>query len=124
MPNQKRNRPFILSFRLRRSLYKMVCHAELEAGLSWQIIAAVVVFLIPVVLLLRSCSSIARARSRGIYPPSGSGSDDDVITLMACGEEGLAIQLYGELHGGCLKNAKEAVETLANQDRPSGLSSP
>ena len=86
--------------------------AGLAAGLSWQLIAAVLfcLALVPTVLMLQSRSSLARARSRGLCPPAGSCSDADVMALMARGERHLAIRLYRELHGGGLKDARKAVD--------------
>jgi len=83
-------------------------------GFSWQVVATVlsVLVLLPTLLLLRSRSSVTVARSRGLYPPAGSGSDADVIALMTRGEKLLAIHLYRELHGVGLKEAKEAVEAM------------
>jgi hypothetical protein len=82
------------------------------AGLSWQIIVAVPFGLVLAltVLMLKSGSRLARARSRGILPPAGSCSDADVAALMARGERHLAIRLYRELHGGGLKEARQAVD--------------
>jgi len=91
--------------------------AAVAQGFSWQTIAAVLggLVLVPTLLLLRSRSSVVTARNRGLYPPAGSGSDVDVLSLMARGEKILAIRLYRELHGGGLKEAKEAVEAMAKQ---------
>jgi hypothetical protein len=72
---------------------------------------------IPTALLLGSRSRLQQARSRGLCPPAGSGSDADVAALAARGEKILAIQLYRELHGGGLKEAKEAVETMVHDIR-------
>jgi len=86
--------------------------AGVAAGLSWQIIAAILAVPVPVltVLMLKSGSSLAGARSRGLLPPAGSCSDADVAALMARGEKRIAIRLYRELHGCGLKDAREAVE--------------
>jgi len=93
--------------------------AALQIGLSWPLIAVVLgaLVLVPTVLLLGSRSSLQQARSRGLCPPAGSGSDADVAALAARGEKILAIQLYRELHGGGLKEAKEAVETMVGDIR-------
>lgn len=94
----------------------------LKAGLSLQLIAGVLglLVLIPATLLLRSRSPLAEARRRGLCPPSGSGSDADVAALLARGEKLLAIRLYRELHGGGLKEARQAVEAMARDARPPG----
>ncbi len=93
--------------------------AGLAAGLSWQLIAAVLgsLLVVPTVFMLGSRSSLAQARRRGLCPPAGSGSDADVMTLMARGEKHLAIRLYRELHGGGLKDARQAVEAMAREAR-------
>jgi hypothetical protein len=89
--------------------------AALQIGLSWPLFAAILgaLVLVPTALLLCSRSSLQQARSRGLCPPAGSGSDADVAALAARGEKILAIQLYRELHGGGLKEAKEAVGNLS-----------
>lgn len=89
-------------------------------GFSWQLIAGILgaLVFIPTLLLLRSGSGLAKARSNGLYPPAGSGSDADVATLLAHGEKILAIRLYRELHGGGLKEAKQAVENLPRDTQP------
>jgi hypothetical protein len=93
-----------------------------KAGLSWPLVAGVLglLALIPAALLLRSRSVLAEARSRGLCPPAGSGSDADVAALLARGKKLLAIRLYRELHGCGLKEAREAVEMMARGGRPPG----
>lgn len=90
------------------------------AGFSWQLIAGVLgaLVVIPTLVLLRNNSGLAKARSNGLYPPAGSGSDADVATLLAHGEKILAIRLYRELHGGGLKEAKQAVEAFPRDTLP------
>jgi hypothetical protein len=94
----------------------------LKAGISPRLIAAVlgILTLIPAALLLRSRSALAEARSRGLCPPAGSGSDADVAALLAQDEKLLAIRLYRELHGGGLKEARLAVEAMGREGRPPG----
>lgn len=97
------------------------------AGLSWRIIAVVLAGLVLVllVMMLKSGSTLARARSHGLLPPVGNCSDADVMALVARGEKRLAIRLYRELNGGGLKDARLAVEALAqtsNSERPVRLS--
>lgn len=84
------------------------------AGLSWQLITAVFAgaVLVLTVLMLKSGSSLAKARSRGLVPPAGSCSDADVMELAARGEKRIAIRLYRELHGSGLKDARLGVEAL------------
>ena len=41
-----------------------------------------------------------------------------VAALLAQGEKILAIRLYRELHGGGLKEAKEAVEAMGRENSP------
>ncbi|RJR53389.1 MAG: DUF3592 domain-containing protein [Desulfobacteraceae bacterium] len=94
--------------------------AGIAAKFPWQIMTAVfagLVFLLTV-LMLKSGSSLARARSRGLLPPRGSCSDADVIALMARGEKRIAFRLYRELHGCDLKEAREAAERLGHDARP------
>lgn len=88
--------------------------AGIAAGISRLIIIAVLAGLVIVqtVLMLKSGSSLAKARSRGLLPPAGSCSDADVIALTARGEKRVAIRLYREIHGGGLKDARLAVEAL------------
>lgn len=89
--------------------------AGLAAGFSWQPITAILTGLVLgiTVLLLRSRSSLAQARSRGLCPPAGNCSDADVLALTVRGDKHLAIRLYRELHGGGLKDARQAVEGMA-----------
>jgi hypothetical protein len=88
------------------------------AGFSWHSITTVFacVALVFTVLMLKSGSSLAKARSRGLLPPAGSCSDADVMELAARGETRVAIRLYRELHGGGLKDARLGVEDLARDD--------
>jgi len=51
-------------------------------------------------------------RDQGLYPQAGQGSDADVERLLRTGRKIDAIKLYREIHGGGLKDAKEAVEAL------------
>lgn len=92
--------------------------AGIAAGISRPIIIVVLAGLVIVltVLMLKSGSSLAKARSRGLLPQAGSCSDADVIALTARGEKRVAIRLYRELHGGGLKDARLAVEALARND--------
>lgn len=95
----------------------------IAAGLSWPGITAVLAGLVVLltVSMLKSGSSLAKARSRGLLPPAGSCSDADVIALMARGEKLVAIRLYRELHGGGLKDARLAVEAMVRDaDQPKG----
>ncbi len=94
--------------------------AGVAAGLSWQAIAAVLAgsVLTLTVLMLKSGSSLARARSRGLLPPEGSCGDADVAALMARGEKRVAVRLYRELHGGGLKEARQAVEAFERETKP------
>jgi ribosomal protein L7/L12 len=93
--------------------------AGIAAEFSWQVMtmsfASLVLALTGV--MLKSGSSLAKARSRGLLPPAGSCSDADVRALMVRGEKRMAIRLYRELHGGSLKEAREAVEGLLRDIR-------
>ena len=93
--------------------------AGIAAEVPWQIMTAIFAGLVLAltVLMLKSGSSLARARSGGLLPPAGSCSDADVIALMVRGEKRFAIRLYRELHGGDLKEAREAVERMRRDAR-------
>jgi len=94
--------------------------AGIAGGLSWKIVTAVLASLVLVltVLMLKSGSTLAKARSRGLLPPAGSCSDVDVMALTARGEKLVAIRLYREIHGCGLKDARLAIESLARNARP------
>lgn len=49
-------------------------------------------------------------RDSGLLPPPGQETDDDVDRLLQHGQKIEAIKVYRALHGGGLKEAKEAVE--------------
>ena len=51
-------------------------------------------------------------RYRGLYPPEGEGSDDDVKRLRDMGYKAQAFRLYRELHGAPLAIARGAVDAL------------
>jgi len=93
--------------------------AATAAGVPWPVSAGVLatLLLIPGALLARYQNRLRRARRDGLYPPPGSGSDAHVTALMARGEKHLAIRLYRELHGGGLKDARLAVESLSRGER-------
>ncbi|MCM2266101.1 MAG: DUF3592 domain-containing protein [Desulfuromonadales bacterium] len=95
--------------------------AATAAGVPWPVTTGILaaLLLIPGTLIARQQARLRRARSDGLYPPAGSGSDAHVTALMARGEKSLAIRLYRELHGGGLKDARLAVEALPQGD-PSG----
>jgi ribosomal protein L7/L12 len=75
--------------------------------------------LVLLTIMLKSGSSLAQARSRGLLPPADKCSAADIAALIGRGEKLLAIRLYRELNGGGLKDARLAVEELArnNQSR-------
>jgi len=90
-----------------------------QAGLAPRTIGLVLAIpAVVITVLLRSRSSTASARARGLLPPAGAGTDADVAALMARGEKLLAIRLYRELHDSGLKEAKEAVEAMARAAKP------
>lgn len=91
--------------------------AATAAGVPWPVSASVLFALlaIPAILSLRLQKKVREARRAGLYPPPGSGSDEQVAMLMERGEKILAIRLYRELHGGGLKEAREAVEALPSR---------
>lgn len=96
--------------------------AAINAGVSPQLITVGLggLVLIIFLVLLRSGSSLRKARLSGRCPPAGTCSDADVSALLFRGEKILAIQLYRELHPCGLKEAKEAVEAIARTTRPPG----
>lgn len=53
-----------------------------------------------------------RLRQTGLYPPAGQGTDADVERLVRARRKIAAIKLYRKIHGGGLKDAKDAVEQL------------
>ncbi len=90
------------------------------AGVPWKVSAGVLagLLLLPAGLLARQQQKLRRARSEGLYPPTGGGNDEHVRALIARGEKSLAIRLYRELHGGGLKDARLAVEEMQRQSQP------
>lgn len=56
---------------------------------------------------------VAALRASGLYPPAGGGTTGDVQRLLLAGHKIEAIKLHREIHGVGLKEAKEAVESLA-----------
>ncbi len=56
-----------------------------------------------------------RARESGLYPPTGKGTDADVERLIRHRRKMMAIKLYREIHSVDLKQAKEAVDELAQR---------
>lgn len=88
--------------------------AAIAIGIPWPISVGIltVLLLIPALLVTRQRNNLQRARREGVYPPPGSGNDEQVAELVARGEKLLAIRLYRELHGGGLKKAREAVEAM------------
>jgi ribosomal protein L7/L12 len=59
---------------------------------------------------------VADLRARGIYPAAGDEKDEDVLRLLRAGEKIMAIRCYRSLHKVGLKEAKDAVELLENQN--------
>jgi ribosomal protein L7/L12 len=56
-----------------------------------------------------------RARMQGLLPAPGQiVTDDDVKRLAQAGEKITAIKFYRRIHGGGLKEAKDAVEAMAS----------
>ena len=58
---------------------------------------------------------VRNARSSGLYPLEGTGTDADIERLILSRNKLLAIKLYRELYGGDLKSAKEAVEEITQR---------
>lgn len=73
-----------------------------------------------VVLNSTSKRKFESLKQRGIYPPHGGGSESDIERLIQEKQKIYAIKLYRELHGGGLKEAKEAVEAKEIQMRNEG----
>ncbi len=61
-------------------------------------------------------------RLQGLLPNPGQvPTDEDVKRLAQAGEKIMAIKIYRKIHGGGLKEAKDAVEKLASgQGRSTG----
>jgi ribosomal protein L7/L12 len=79
------------------------------------VIVAVVISVIVVAILLMNAHSrrkLTSLRARGIYPEAGKETDADVVRLIQEREKILAIRCYRAIHGGGLKDAKEAVERM------------
>lgn len=82
----------------------------------WKIalLAAVVLGLV-LALARRGSSRTEQLRASGLLPPEGAGTEEDVRRLIAAGRKIEAIKVYREIHGGGLKEAKEAVERIAGE---------
>jgi ribosomal protein L7/L12 len=81
-------------------------------------VISVSVSVIAVALLLMNLHNrrkLALLRARGIYPEPGTETDADVVRLIQEREKILAIRCYRAIHGGGLKDAKEAVEEIQRQ---------
>ncbi|HYC71808.1 MAG TPA: hypothetical protein VEB66_11415 [Opitutaceae bacterium] len=75
-----------------------------------------VVIVIAIAAGRRTGKKIAGLRMRGLYPPEGKESDDDVLRLLEAGEKTLAIRCYRSLHQVNLRTAKEAVALLEEKN--------
>lgn len=76
---------------------------------------AVVTSVIVVAIVLMNAHNrrkLTSLRARGIYPEDGKETDADVRRLIQEKEKILAIRCYRAIHGGGLKDAKEAVERI------------
>lgn len=60
----------------------------------------------------QAADKIDAMRFRGEYPRVGEGSDDDVRRLKATGQKVFAVQLFHEIHGVTLRDAKRAIDAL------------
>lgn len=60
----------------------------------------------------RAADQLDLLRYRGLYPPAGTGTDDDVKRLKAAGYKIYARRLYRELHGASLSQAVNAVDAM------------
>lgn len=56
---------------------------------------------------------LARLRASGLYPPVGKARMADVIRLKNAGHPTFAMRCYREIHACSLREAKEAVEKMA-----------
>ena len=61
--------------------------------------------------------SVRSARRRGIYPSKGQATMNDVRRLALNGDVVLAMRAYREIHGGSLKDAKDAVGKIAPAEK-------
>lgn len=66
-----------------------------------------------------SRARVDRLRQQGIYPAPGQETEADVERLLLMGRKIDAIKVYRSLHRVGLKEAKEAVERLAERLDPS-----
>ena len=87
-----------------------------ELMISMFVAAGLFAIVIAVVAWRLSERNLADLRARGIYPAAGSEKDEDVLRLARAGKKILAIKCYRSLHEVGLKEAKEAVELLENQN--------
>lgn len=67
---------------------------------------------------------LARLRRAGLYPQPGQATMDDVTRLQQAGMSVWAIRCYREIHGGSLRQAKEAVAGLPFQGRSAEQTNP
>jgi len=78
------------------------------------IIGAIVVFLFLIAAKTNRVDD--QLRHEGLYPPAGQeGTTEQIHTLIQKGYKIQAIKLYREMHKVGLKEAKEAVEKLTEQ---------
>lgn len=75
------------------------------------IVGLMIVFFI--VGAIRSKNKTNTLKEMGLYPDAKNATDEDVRRVLKQGYKIQAIKLYREIHNVDLKQAKEAVETLA-----------
>ena len=90
-----------------------------QAGLPIGWLVAIMCGLTGTACVLGWCTGrrLSRARSAGIYPAPGRGSDQDVERLVRSGEKMLAIRLYRELHATGLKTSRLRIEEMMSRLR-------
>jgi ribosomal protein L7/L12 len=76
------------------------------------ILAAALGTAVAFVATRRAERKVAGLRARGLYPESGSETEQDIVRLLQSGEKIMAIRCYRSLHKVGLREAKDAVESL------------
>ena len=56
---------------------------------------------------------VGALRARGLYPEPGRETEQDIVRLLQSGEKIMAVRCYRSLHKVGLREAKDAVESLA-----------
>ena len=79
-------------------------------------LAITILIIVLALIVLGRTREAARRRSRELdYPARGQGTDADVERFVAAGRKMTAIKLYREIYNVDLKEAKEAVDRMAER---------